>query len=134
MKGEYKLIKRGGEGTQGLELDYLRVCIGRALVLYLANRLTKAYNRQQDTRKSTKVYKNKVIRFIPIIIDYYDYNINIKLGRLEEAEKLRKRANSYFIKVGRKYQQIGQGTFLLDQLKASIPNSSIDTRREIMPN
>ena len=134
MKGEYKFIKRGGEGTWGLELDYLKVCIGRALVLYLANRLTEAHNRWQDARKSAEVCKNKVTRFIPMIIDYCDYNMNMKLGRLEEAEELRKRANSYFSKVGRKYWWIGWGTFLLDWLKASIPNSGIDIGREITPN
>jgi len=95
-------------------LDYLRVCIGRALVSHLANRLTKAYNRWQDARKSAEVYKNKVIRFIPIIIDYCDYNISIKLSRLEEAEKLLKRARSCFSKVGREYWWTGLGTFLLD--------------------
>lgn len=39
MKGECELIKRRGEGTWGSELDYLRVCIGRALVSHLANQL-----------------------------------------------------------------------------------------------
>ncbi len=37
MKGECELIKRRGEGTWGSELDYLRVCIGRALVSHLTS-------------------------------------------------------------------------------------------------
>ena len=134
MKRECEFIKRGGKGTWGSEFDYLKVCIGRALVSHLANRLTEAHNRWQNARKSAEVYKNKVTRFISMIIDYCDCNMNMKLGRLEEAEKLRKRANSYFSEVGREYWWIGWGTFLLDWLKASIPNSGIDTGREITPN
>ncbi len=134
MKEECELIKRGGEGTWGSELDYLRVCIGRALVSHLANRLTEAYNRWQDARKSAEVCKNKVTRFIPMIIDYCDCDISMKLGRLEEAEKLLKRARSCFSEVGREYWWTGLGTFLLDWLNASIEESGIDTGREIMPN
>ena len=134
MKKECELIKRGGEGTWASELDYLRVCIGRALVSHLANRLTEAHNRWQDARKSAEVCKNKVTRFIPMIIDYCDCDMNMKLGRLEEAEKLRKRANSCFSEVGREYWWTGLGTFLLDWLNASIEESGIDTGREIMPN
>lgn len=39
MKGEYELIRSRGEGTWSSELDYLRVCVGRALVSHIANRL-----------------------------------------------------------------------------------------------
>ena len=45
MKGEYESTKRRGEGTWGSKLNYLRVCIGRALHSHLANRLTEAHDR-----------------------------------------------------------------------------------------
>ena len=45
MKQEHELVKRHGKDTWGSELDYLRVCIGRALVSYLADRLTEAHDR-----------------------------------------------------------------------------------------
>lgn len=69
-----------------------------------------------------------------MIIDYCDCDMNMELGKLEEAEKLRKRANSRFSEVGREYWWTGWGTFLLDWLEASIPNSGIDIRRESIPN
>ncbi len=69
-----------------------------------------------------------------MIIDYCDCDINMRLGRLEEAEKLLKHARSCFSEVGREYWWTGLGTFLLDWLKASIPESGIDTEREVMPN
>ncbi|KAL9120182.1 MAG: hypothetical protein Q9187_003261 [Circinaria calcarea] len=134
MKGEYELIKRRGEGTWGSELDYLRVCIGKALVSHLANRLTEAHDRWEDARKPAEVCKNKVTRFIPMIIDYCVCDINKKLGRLVEAETLLKRARNCFREVGREYWWTGLGTFLLNWLKVSIPEGGIDTRREIMPN
>ncbi|KAI4260729.1 MAG: hypothetical protein LQ352_000121 [Teloschistes flavicans] len=134
MKGECELIKRRGEGTWGSELDYLRVCIGRALVSHLANRLTEAHNRWQDARKSAEVCQNKVTGFIPMIMDYCDCDINMKLGRYKDADKLLKRARSCFNEVGREYWWTGLGTFLLDWLKASIPESGIDTGTEIVPN
>jgi len=134
MKEEYELIKIRGEGTWGSELDYLRVCTGRALVSHLANRLAEAHGRWEDARKAAEVCKNMVTGFIPMIIEYCDCDINLKLGRLAEAETILKRATSYFRDVGREHWWTGLGTFLLDWLKASIPESGIDTRREIMPN
>ena len=130
MKEEYELVKRCGEGTRGSELDYLKVCIGRALVSHLANRTAEAVNRWQDARKSANVCKNQVTRFIPMIMDYCECDVNLKLGRWEDAEELRKRARSCFSEVGREYWWTGLGTFLLDWLKAWIPESAID----VMPN
>ena len=75
MKGECELIKRRGGAAWGSELDYLRVCIGRALVSHLANRLTEAHDRWKDARKPAEVCKNKVTKFIPMIIDYCDGDI-----------------------------------------------------------
>ena len=134
MKEEYELIKRRGEGTWGSELEYLRVSIGRALVSHLANRLTEAHDRWEDARKHAQVCKNKVTRFIPMIIDYCDCDINMKLGRLGEAKTLLERARNCFREVGREHWWTGLGTFLLDWLKASITEGGIDTGREIMPN
>ena len=134
MKGECEFIKRGEEGTWGSELNFLRICIERALVSHLTNRLTKAYNRWQNARKFAEVCKNKITRFIPIIIDYCDCDMNMKLDRLKEAEQLRKRTNSCFSEMKREYWWTGWRTFLLDWLKASIPNSGINTGRKITPN
>lgn len=125
MKGEYELVKRRGEGTWGSELDYLRVCTGRALTSHLANRLTEAHSRWEDARMSAKVCKDIVTGFIPMIIDYCDYDVNSRLGRLAEAGTLLKRARSCF-RVGREHWWTGLGTFVIDWL-------GIDTR-EIMPN
>ena len=133
MKGEYEMVKKHGGGTWGSELDYLRVCIGRALVSHLANRLTEAHDRWEDARKPAEVCKDKVTRFIPMIIDYCDCDINMKLGELVEAKALLERARNSFREVGREHWWTGQGTFLLDWLKASISEGGIDTR-EIMPN
>ena len=134
MKKECELVKGRKEGTWGLELDYLRVNIGRALVSHLANRVTEAYGRWQDTRKSAEVCKNKVTRFIPMIVDYCECDINIKLGRWQGAEELRKRARSCFSEVGREHWWTGLGTFLLDWLKDRIPESGIDVEQEIVLN
>jgi len=133
MKEGHELIKRRGGGTWGSELDYLRVHIGRALVSHLANRLTEAHGRWQDARKPAEVCKDKVTRFIPMIIDYCDCDINMKLGRLVEAKALLERARDCFKEVGREHWWTGQGTFLLDWLKASISEGGIDTR-EVMPD
>ena len=64
-----------------------------------------------------------------MIIDYCVCDISMKLGRLEEAEKLLQRVRSCFTEVGREHWWTGLGTFLLDWLKASIPDSGIDTGR-----
>ena len=120
MKGEYELIKRHGGGTWGSELDYLRVCIGRALVSHLANRLTEAHDRWEDARKPVEACKDKVTRFIPMIIDYCDCDINMKIGRSVEAKALLERARNSFREVGHEHWWTGQGTFLLGRLKASI--------------
>ena len=39
---------------------------------------------------------NIVTGFVPMVIDYCDCDINLKLGRLAEAETLQQRAGSYF--------------------------------------
>lgn len=134
MKEEWELINRCGEGTWGSGLGYLRVCIGRALVSHLANRLTEAHYRWQDARKSAEVCKNKVTRFIPMIMGYCDCDVNLKLGRWEDAEELLKRARSCFSEVGREYWWTGLGTFLLDWVRVSIQESGIDSGTEIGPN
>ena len=114
----------------GLHLDIqieCRICFlnlpSLLSVYHLANRLTEAHNCWQDERKSTEVCKNKVTRFIPMIIDYYDYDMNMRLGRLEEAEKLRKRANSCFSEVGREYCWTGWEIFLLDWFDQSLTSA-----------
>ena len=134
MKGEYEMTKRRGEGTWGSELDYLRVCIGRALTSHLANRLTEAHDRWEDARKSGEVCKNMVTGFIPMIIDYCNCDIDLKLGRLKNAEPIRQQARSYFGEVRREYWWTALGTFVIDWLKVSIQEGGIASRRETMPN
>ena len=111
IKDEYELIIRRGRLPWGSKLDYLRVCIGRALVSHLANRLIEAGDRWKDARKSAEVCKNKVTKFTPMIIDYCDGDIHTKLGRFVEANTLLKRANDCFKEIGREYWWTGLGTF-----------------------
>lgn len=134
LKEEYELIKRREKGTWSSEFEYLRVCIGRALVSHMANRLPEAHDRWEDARKPAEVCKDKVTRFIPMIIDYCDCDINMKLDRVVEAEALLRRAKSFFGEMRREHWWTGLGTFLVDFLKTSIPESGVDSGREIMPN
>ena len=114
IEGEYELVKRRGGAPWGSEVDYLKVCIRRALVS------TEACNRWKDARKSAEVCKNKVTKFTLMIIDYCDGDIYMKLGRFMEAKALFKRANDCFREIGREYWWTGLGTFLLDWLKVPI--------------
>lgn len=108
----------------------MRVCIGRALVSHA--------NRWQDARKSAEICMNKVTRFIPMIMDYCDDDISIKLGRWEDAEELLNWARSCLSEVGHENGWTGLGTLLLDWLRVSIPESGIDIGTdigtEIVPN
>ena len=134
MKGEYEWIRGRGEGTWGSELEYLRVCIGRALTSHLANRLTEAHERWEYARVPAEVCQRVVTEFISMIIDYCACDVNWKLGRFAEAEILQMRARSHFGEVRREHWWTGLGTFVIDWLEVPIQEGGIGTGREIMLN
>ena len=120
MKGGYELARARGSGTWGSELEYLRVCIGRALVSHLSNCLTEARCRWKDVRKSAEVCKNVVTEFIPMITDCCASDVDLKLGIWPEADSVRKRTMQRLEEVEREHWWTGRGTFVIDWLKASM--------------
>jgi hypothetical protein len=122
----YELSRNQRGLTWGYEINYLRVCMGKALISYLQDRLEESFDRWAAARKHADFCKTVVTIFVPMIIDYIQCDINRRLGKWVEAAILLERAQEAFNVTGREHWWTCYGTLLLDILMTSIPNSGIN--------
>ncbi len=125
LKTEYETSKSERGLSWGSEMNYLRVCMGRALILHLLGRLKESYERWTEVRHPANDCKDVVTNFVPMIIDYSMCDISLQLGNLEGAATFLDVAKAGFEHIGREHWWTGLGTFLLDIFMTSIPNSGI---------
>lgn len=111
--------------TWATKFDTLRVYIGRALLAQMTDSLTQ--DLWTDVWKWAKECEKKVTAFVPAIVGYCDCQVQKKLGRDLEHEKLLKKAEDTWSRhvQKREYWWLGLGTFLVDWLVMVQPDSHL---------
>jgi hypothetical protein len=125
LREGYELSRSQQGLAWGSEMNYLRVCMGRALISYLQGGLEESFDRWAEARRQAEVCGTVVTIFVPMIIDYVQCDISRRLERWEEAAMLLERARRTFQVTGREHWWTCYGTVLLDIFMISIPYSGI---------
>ena len=108
------------------EINYLRVCVGRALTYHLGSHWGEALRCWEEARNPAYRCKDKVTPFVAMIIDFCEYDASANLGRWDEASPVLIRARNTLKISGREFWWTNLGTYLLDYLRTAIPGSGID--------
>jgi len=110
------------------KLIYLRACVGSALSCHLQGHWIEAQKLYIRALEVVAACNNEVTDFLPVVLQYCHSHTLQKLDRCLEANAVLHEAKERYPSVGRQHWWTGLGTFLLDWLRVSIPDSGIDVQ------